>query len=68
MYTKLCILHHTHSLLMNFVELFQVLYGSEFISHNIHNLLHLVNDVKQFGQRISIRELHADFKKIYKKI
>lgn len=37
------------SLLKYFVDSFKSLYGSYNMSHNIHNLLHIVNDVKKFG-------------------
>jgi len=36
-------------LLNHFVQSFEILYGKQYISHNIHNLLHLCNDVRQFG-------------------
>ena len=37
------------ALLNNFVTSFEVLYGTEYISHNVHNLLHLCSDVRKFG-------------------
>jgi len=40
---------YSHSLLKKFIYQFQNLYGKCFVSHNIHNLMHLANDVKQFG-------------------
>lgn len=42
-------LEYAHSLLIYFVKSFSLLYGKEFESHNVHNLLHIVNDVKKFG-------------------
>lgn len=36
-------------MLMNFVEQFPVIYGDSSVSHNVHNLLHLADCVKQFG-------------------
>lgn len=36
-------------LLEYFVERFIALYGAEYASHNIHNLLHIANDVREFG-------------------
>lgn len=40
---------YAESLLKNFVQVFKNLYGEEYISHNVHNLLHLCNDVRRFG-------------------
>nr|XP_023013056.1 uncharacterized protein LOC111503073 isoform X1 [Leptinotarsa decemlineata] len=40
---------YAESLLKYFVETFMTLYGSENVSHNIHNLLHLCDDVKYLG-------------------
>lgn len=37
------------ALFHNFVASFEVLYGKEYVSHNIHNLLHLCSDIKTFG-------------------
>jgi len=31
------------------VTSFEILYGKEYISHNVHNLLHLCSDVRIFG-------------------
>lgn len=36
-------------LLRHFVSDFGILYGEKFISHNVHNLLHLADDVRRFG-------------------
>lgn len=36
-------------LLLYFVNTFKVLYGAENISHNVHNLLHLSEDVRLYG-------------------
>lgn len=38
------------SLLTYFVQDFGNIYGQEFISHNIHGLVHIVDDVKMFGK------------------
>lgn len=43
-------LNFAEALLHNFVVSFEVLYGKEYISHNVHNLLHLCSDVRTFGQ------------------
>lgn len=40
---------YSESLLNYFVETFIAIYGVEHVSHNIHNLLHLCQDVKRFG-------------------
>lgn len=40
---------YTNSLLVWFVSNFGQLYGKKHISYNIHNLIHLANDVKVFG-------------------
>jgi len=40
---------YAHELLEHFVDTFKVLYGKQYISHNIHGLLHMVNDVKLLG-------------------
>ena len=42
-------LQYAEELLKYFVETFQMIYGSKLISHNVHNLLHLVDDVRRFG-------------------
>lgn len=40
---------YADSLLKYFVKSFENIYGKEYISHNVHNLLHLCDDVKHFG-------------------
>lgn len=40
---------YAQSLLVHFVHHFEKFYGSEFVSHNCHSLLHIVNDCKKFG-------------------
>ena len=42
-------LNYAVKLLKYFVETFQLLYGSKHVSHNVHNLLHLVDDVRNHG-------------------
>lgn len=34
------------ALLHYFVQSFEILYGKQYISHNVHNLLHICSDVK----------------------
>ncbi|KAB0801293.1 hypothetical protein PPYR_05647 [Photinus pyralis] len=40
---------YANNLLIYFVKNFDVFYGREHITHNVHNLLHLYNDVLKFG-------------------
>jgi len=44
-----CYLDYAENLLKHFVHSFVKLYGKTYASHNIHNLLHLVADVRKFG-------------------
>jgi len=39
-------INYASNLLLYFVNTFKILYGAENISHNVHNLLHLSEDVK----------------------
>jgi len=41
---------YADKLMHNFVEHIQVLYSKECLVYNIHNLLHLSNDVRNFGE------------------
>lgn len=36
-------------LLIYFVDKFEKLYGKHFVSHNVHGLLHIVDDYRKFG-------------------
>uniref|UniRef100_A0A182VVM0 Transposase domain-containing protein n=1 Tax=Anopheles minimus TaxID=112268 RepID=A0A182VVM0_9DIPT len=38
-----------HSLLLHYIECYGDIYGEDFITSNVHNLSHLVDDVKSFG-------------------
>lgn len=40
---------YAEKLLQHFVESFEKIYGKEYMSHNVHNLLHLSNEVRKFG-------------------
>lgn len=42
-------IRYAEKLLAYFVESFQILYGKQFVSHNVHNLLHLGNEVRRNG-------------------
>lgn len=43
------LIDYAEALLKNFVLSFEILYGKQYISHNVHNLLHLCSDVRMFG-------------------
>lgn len=40
---------YASELLKYFVRNYSILYGAEYITHNVHNLVHLANDCKVFG-------------------
>lgn len=42
-------INYAESLLKHFVESFETLYGENKISHNVHNLLHICEDVRKYG-------------------
>lgn len=42
-------LNYANDLLTIFVKEFEILYGPEYMHHNIHNLLHLTIDVRRYG-------------------
>lgn len=42
-------LNYAEQLLKHFVQTTKILYGNYFLSHNIHNLLHITDDVRRFG-------------------
>ena len=44
-----CLLDYASELLEYFVKSFKTLYGPENMSHNVHNLLHLTEDVRNHG-------------------
>ncbi|XP_067204150.1 uncharacterized protein [Linepithema humile] len=43
------LLEYAEKLLNTFVQSFTTIYGVKYVSHNVHNLLHLTSDVKRFG-------------------
>jgi len=49
--SQLCISFnaYAYSLLVWFASNYGNIYGNEYLSHNIHNVIHLANDVKTFG-------------------
>lgn len=46
---NLQVIDYAEALLRKFVETVQSLYGSQIMSHNFHNLLHLPDDCRKFG-------------------
>jgi hypothetical protein len=40
---------YAKSLMVHFIRVFEILYGRELISYNVHGLLHLSDDVLKFG-------------------
>lgn len=43
-------LHVARSMLNQFIEIFKEIYGTEYITSNIHNLSHLVDEVERYGE------------------
>lgn len=39
----------SEKILLYFVEKFEELYGAQFVSHNVHGLIHVVDDYRKFG-------------------
>ncbi|KYN04656.1 hypothetical protein ALC62_04487 [Cyphomyrmex costatus] len=48
-YPKDCLNNNANSLLIFFVKNFKILYGEDNIVFNVHNLIHLCEDVKTYG-------------------
>ncbi|XP_071639678.1 uncharacterized protein [Temnothorax longispinosus] len=42
-------IQYARELLQHFVKCFQIIYGKKYVSHNVHNLLHLADDAEKFG-------------------
>lgn len=42
-------IEYANSLLKYFVETFIIVYGKQHVSHNVHNLLHICDDIANFG-------------------
>ncbi|XP_021710176.1 uncharacterized protein LOC110679553 [Aedes aegypti] len=38
-----------HELLLHYLDIFKKIYGEDYMTSNVHNLNHLVDDVKKFG-------------------
>lgn len=51
---------YAQQLLQHFVKSFAVLYGEENVSHNVHNLLHLTDDVHNFGSIENFSAFHFE--------
>lgn len=49
--TELSVLYNDYAkeLLVYFVKKYSILYGEQYISHNVHNLIHLADDVLNLG-------------------
>lgn len=47
------LLETANSMLVNFLDNFKILYGSHHFTCNIHNLCHLIDDVRRFGPLIN---------------
>lgn len=43
------LINFAEALLDHFVKSFEILYGKQYISHNVHNLLHICSDVRTYG-------------------
>lgn len=43
------LIDYGHNQMVHFIKTFGILYGTENINHNVHNLIHLAEDVKTFG-------------------
>jgi len=43
------LLNYSDILLKHFVKNFEEIYGTKYISHNVHGLLHMSKDYKRFG-------------------
>lgn len=61
---------YANSLLLWFVTNFGNVYGDEYLSYNVHNLIHLANDVQNFGSldNFSCFKFENHMQKIKKKI
>jgi len=61
---------YANSLLFWFVSNYGKIYGDEYLSHNVHNLLHLANDVLTFGclDNFSCFKFENHMQKIKKKL
>lgn len=42
-------INFAEEVLYNFVKYFEKFYGKEVVTHNVHSLIHLVTDVRNFG-------------------
>jgi len=42
-------IQYSHSLLLHFVKSFKTIYGEHHVSHNVHALIHICNDVLNYG-------------------
>jgi len=70
--SQLCISFNAYanSLLVWFASNYGNIYGNEYLSHNVHNVIHLANDVKTFGNldNFSCFKFENHMQKIKKKL
>lgn len=45
-----CYLPLARQLLLQYIEIFKEIYGEQYLTSNVHNLCHLVDDVERFGE------------------
>lgn len=45
-----CLLPLARQLLLQYIELFKEIYGEQYLTSNVHNLSHLIDDVERFGE------------------
>lgn len=69
---ELCVTFNSYanSLLLWFVSNFGSIYGNEYLSYNVHNLLHLSSDVQTFGslENFNCFKFENHMQKIKKKL
>ncbi|XP_029162883.1 uncharacterized protein LOC114934364 [Nylanderia fulva] len=61
---------YANSLLLHFVSNYGNIYGDQYLSYNVHNLIHLANDVNMFGSldNFSCFKYENNMQKIKKKL
>lgn len=43
------LINFAEALIDHFVASFEILYGKQYVSHNVHNLLHICSDIRTYG-------------------
>lgn len=51
---------YAEDLIIYFVKKFEILYGQQFISYNVHNLLHLAEEVRKYGVLDNFSAFHFE--------